>query len=329
MPIVDQFSDPAYGVLVKQASRMPAFAAFVKEAEIDSREGPELPRTAFAWPESRKFPIHSEKHAAVSYAYSLDQDLPAPVRARLDEALEAYGVPKAIFEVAGVKEATAPPPDYLLPDDKLFPLRTREEVKTAEVRFLLEFAKLRLDERATAAGNLVKRAAELEVSLHPATLQFAGLVVSSSKFACDWLLARAGAAKDESHKAAFAKLARELRTRGPEISDRASLVKVASVIAELDEKAGLVQHYDRKLPDPLRTVFNTTKEANSSVDLNGTRVPISKLSALPPAFWEDLGGPELSREIAPGGQIDPAKLATVVETLPLDLKLVLRAQLRA
>ena len=65
------------------------------------------------------------------------------------------------------------------------------------------------------------------------------------------------------------------------------------------------------------------------VDLNGTMVPLSKLAALPSSFWEDLGGRELSDELCPGGKMDNSKLAMIVDTLPLDLKVILKSQLRA
>jgi hypothetical protein len=325
---IDQFNDAAFGLLIKQAERMPAFGEFVKQADIESGERETLPVTAFAWPEEKRFPVHTDKHAALSYAYSLAQTgVPVHVVNRIKEALEVYAVPSTTFEVTTLKVAAEEIP-WLLPDLQLFPVRTKEDVKTAELRLINGISKLDLEHRATACSNLVKRAQELGADLHPATLQFAGMVVSSTKFAAEWIDVRANQTKDTAIKQAYAKLAQEFRKQGSEVKDRDQLIKLASVIAELDEKAGFTKHYDRKMPDPLQTVFNTTKEAASSVDVNGTMIPLSKLAGLPSSFWSDLGGKELSDEICPGGKTDMGKLATVVETLPLDLKVILQSQMR-
>jgi hypothetical protein len=329
MPTIDQYSDAAYAVLVKQARRMPTFAEFVKEAEIDNAERDSLPVTAFAWPEERKFPIHTDKHAALSYVYAKAQAIPAHITAKIAEALDIYGIDKGIFAEPVVKVAADSDDVWLLPDIRRFPVRTAADVKTAELRLLAEFPKLDLEHRATACTNLVKKASNLGVELHPATKQFAGMVLSSTKMASEWLDVRANLAKDGMIKAAYEKLAEEMRKCGPEIKDRESLVKVASVVAELDQKAGFVKYYDRKMPDALRTVFNTEKEAANSVDVAGRMFSVSKLASLPATFWGDLGGPELANEVAPGGKVAVEKLATIVETLPLDLKIILRSQLGA
>lgn len=328
MPI-DQYNDPAFGMLIKQAERMPAFGDFVKEADIESGERNTLPDSAFAWPEEKRFPLHTDKHAALSFAYAKVQPrVPPHVMQRIKEALDVYGVQNEIFAETGVKQAAFSDDAWLLPDLKLYPVLEASDVKVAELRVLNDIPKMDLDHRAIACTNLVKKAQEFGVQLHPETLKFAGMVVSSTKFASEWLEARSTAAPTSALKEAYAKLASEMRKQGEEIKDREKLVKVAAVIAELDEKAGFVKHYDRKMPDAIRTVFNTVKEAATSVDVAGRVISLAKLAALPASFWEDLGGMELSREVAPGGKVDSSKLAAVVDSLPLDLKLIIKSQVR-
>lgn len=330
--IVDQYSDPSFGFLVRQVTRMPALEPFVKNASIEPGETDTLPHTAFAWPDQRKYPTHTPEHAALSYAYSkLAAHLPKEVEENIKTALEVYGVPLSIFEETQVKEAGVKDDDYLLPDLKLFPVTQAAEVKYAEQRVLAQLTKMDLAHRATACANLVKKADHFKVALHPEVLKLAGFVVSSTRQVQDWLEARSQALPAEKHlyKAAYEKLATELEVHPPESKDRPGLLKLAGAIAELDEQAGLVKHYDRRLPDPLQTVFNTDKVAAEMVDLNGTMVPLNKLASLPASFWEDLGGRELSDELCPGGKMDVEKLAVVIDTLPLDLKVVLKSQLRA
>ena len=326
--IVDQYSDPAFGHLVRITSVRPALEEFVKEASIEASEEKDLPATAFAWPEERKFPIHTNKYAALSYGYALEQKVPEGVLEQIKQALEVYGVPLEMFKADSVKVAAENPDDYLLPDLKFFRVKCAADVKTAERGLIDNLTKLDIEHRATACGNLVKKAAEFNVPLHTRVMQLAGFVVSSTKIARDWLEARASIAEGP-YKLAFARLADAMKREGEESKNRDALLKVASVVAELDEKSGLDRHYDRKLPDALQTIFNTEKVASATVDLGGKMVPLSKLAHLPASFWEDLGGKELSNEICPGGACDSAKLAAVVDTLPLDLKLVLRSQIRA
>lgn len=334
MPVVDQFSDPAFGSLHRQITQMPALEAYVKQAEIDPGQLNVLPDTAYAWPVMRKFPIHTPQHAAMSYAYSkLAEWLPDEVHANLKQALEVYEVPEAVFANEKVAEALADAgATYLLPALKLFPVDTVEQCKYAQALLVNSLAKLDIEHRATAAGNLVKRADALGIGkeLRSEVLQLAGLTISNTKCAQEWLEARATRLPETqaTYKRAYRALADGLSKHAEEVADREGLLKVASAIAELDEQTGLDRHYDRRLPDALRTVFNTKKLAGESVDCGGTHVSLAKLAQLPASFWEDLGGRELSDEIAPGGVVDVSKLATVVETLPLDLKVILKAQCR-
>jgi hypothetical protein len=330
MPTVDQFSDPAFGTLFRQVKRMPALEEFVKQAAVEPEEAKALPDSAFAWPSERKFPIHTPEHAALSYAYSkVASVIPVEVRNNIVKALEVYEVPETTFAEQAEKVASDED-QFLVPSLRLFRVITPAQCKYAQDDLVSSLHKLDLEHRAIACANLVKKADELKVELRPEVLQLAGLVVSSTKTAMEWIEARAARLpkEDTIHKLAYQTLAQGLAKAPAEISDRKGLLKFASAIAELDEKTGLDKHYDRRLPDALRTVFNTEKQASTSVDLGGTFVSLKKIAALPASFWEDLGGKELSDEVAPGGNVDHAKLATIVDTLPLDLKIVLKNQCR-
>jgi len=328
MNVVDQYNDPAFGVLFRQITQMPALGDFVKSASIDQAEAETLPSTAFAWPDERRFPIHTAEHAALSYAYAKTASVPAPVLDALKQALEVYGVPESVFAQPETKVASLSDEDFLLPDLRLFPVKTAADLSVAQRQVVENLSKLDLPHRAMACGNLVKKAGEYGVDLHPEVVKLAGFVVSSTETTRRWLEARAGAAKDPTYKVAYQTLADGLRAAPPEVADRGDLLKLAAAVAELDERSGLDLHYDRRLPDALRTVFNTEKQAAECVELCGAQVPLRKLAGLPASFWEDLGGPELSREIAPGGRVDVSKLAEVVGTLPLDLKVILKSQVR-
>lgn len=331
MSVVDQFSDPAFGVLYRLTGQMPNLEAFVKEASIESREAAELPATAFAWADERRYPVHTAEHAALSYAYlkTASEYVPPEVETRIKEALEVWGVPAETFASSEVKLAADTDEDFLLPDLRLLRVKSASDVTRAQNQLVGEIQKLDLEHRATACANLVKKAQEFEVELHPEVQKLAGFVVSSTRDLRDWLEARSVATPPSqlTIKQAYQELADEAARLPIMSKDRPTLLKLANTIATLDEKSGLDRHYDRSLPDALRTVFNTTKQAAAMVDLEGRLVPAERLAMLPASFWEDLGGQELADEVAPGGVVDPNRLATVVETLPLDLKRVLAAQL--
>lgn len=325
MPFVDQFNDPAYGLMVRQLNRMPDLEEFVKEASLDemARDSDKLPDRCFAWPDERRFPIHTEKHAALSYAYILAEPaVPAQVKQAAKEALDVFNIPESIFTPTAEKVAAEE--KFLLPADRLFPVNSKMQVKVAQSQLVENLQKLNLERRVEAAMNFVKAAEEASVPVDPVVLKTAGLTVSDGKTLRTWIEARSEAAKDSQMKLAYQKLADGCPAG--EIADRDKLIKVAHTLAVLDEKSGLTKFYDRKLPDAIQTVFNTTKTASSCVDLCGKLVPVSKLAALPASFWADLGGQELADEIAPGGRVDTSKIAAVVDTLPLDLKVVLKSQ---
>lgn len=330
--MIDQQNDPAYALLVKIASTRPSFAKFAGAAELGPAEYADLPATAFAWPSERKFPIHTEKHAAISYAYAREtKGVPPAVLATVKKALDIYNVPESIFTETSTKEASdsSDGVTYLLPQEKLFAVKTAADVRQAQNVFLDSVKKLTPVQCATAAGNLIKVAAQTATPVAPQVYKYAGLTVCSKAVLLRELESRVEASRaTPGIKVAYENLATGLRQMPAEIADPESLVKVADAVWHLDKEAKLERHYHRKLSDPMQAVFNTTKLAAGTVSVAGAAISLDKLASLPTSFWTDLGGPELANEIAPGGVVARDKLAAIVETLPLDLKVILRNQVR-
>ena len=166
-PVIDQFHDAAFGVLYRQVQSMPGLEAFVKTASVDSGEAATLPASAFAWPFERRFPIHTPEHAALSYAYSkVAGELPLFVHASIEEALTVYSIPTSTFDT--VKTAAAADDAYLLPELKLFSVKTAAETKRAQFDLLENIQKLDLQHSALRLGQLVvpHLSQQLQVSLH-------------------------------------------------------------------------------------------------------------------------------------------------------------------
>lgn len=332
--ISDQYNgDPTYAQLHVLTRNRPLVRDRLKTASFDAEKVANLPSSAFAWEDERRFPVHTEADtvASILYRSKLGSAVPAQVDDKLAKAAAIYGIPDVIF--AGEKTAAAPDVEYALPSfvktagvdqvdhsESRLPLDGEFNIKLAEDVLCRDFQRLPLNTRADAFSRLTKAAQLNGVSLRPLTMKLAGLTITNTPRLCDWLEARA-TVTDGPIKEAFDRMASKLRKAGAEIEDRASQIKLASTIAQLDKKAGLERYYDRKLPDPLLTVFNTTKIAEDSCDVAGKKVACSVLMRLPEGVWEDVDMAEMSK-IADNG--DTMEFKQAFDTIPADIKMILR-----
>lgn len=325
---VDQYHDTAYATLRKTMEAMPELHSFVKSASIEVEDLEKLSATSFAWPEERLYPIHTPEHAALSYAYCKTASLAVPddVEGRINKALDVFNVPRNIFDT--VKVASDDSEDlYAFPEQRRWRIKTATELKKAEHTLETMSKFMPLDVKTTAAAQMVKRAHDLGIEPNAYTIKTAGLTKSNRDNMREWIEARAMATKDATDQKAYRSLSEKLAAAPKIIDDRDGLIKIAKLLSDIDKASGVDKFYGKSLPDPVHTVFNGEKLSASSVDLGGVQVPIEKLMALPPSFWTDLAGEDIAAEIGDGGMVDPEKLAVIVETLPLDLKTVIRTQL--
>jgi hypothetical protein len=329
MFVVDQFSDPVMAHLVRRVADRPKLAAVLGDFDVDAAEREGLPNSAFAWPEKRAFPIHSREHAMLSRIYRENlPDIPAHVDRALKEACEVYQVDDELYARPKVAAAPIPDDEYLLPDIRRLRVVDAEGVKTAAERLRNEGQKLSVAHRALASHRLVEKAAFHGVKVRPEIHKMAGMVATARQPLVDWLEARREAAPVQ-HKDGYQKLANMAKRLPDELRDREQQVKLAEAIDELDALSGLDRYYDRKLPDPLMTVFNTEKIAGPGVTLAGRFVPMARVAAYPSTFYSDVLGPDIVREASDGtGGMDPVRLAAVLETLPVDMQRLLSTHMR-
>jgi hypothetical protein len=327
--IRDQYHDPAHATLAHLLHENPSAYEFVKAAELKQTDFNGLQDSQFAWPERRLFPINSAENTVLSSLYRAKT---AAVPVEVDDALRSaqviYGVKHLLAETRQ-KSAAAPAvksdtkDDYLLPEHSRLRVKTAENVKAAEELLHRDYSRLGLEDRATAFTNLVKKARHLGVALKPETHRMAGFTLCTTKLAMEAIEARAAAAKQPLFKTAYDKLAAAFQKRGEFFADREQLLEAAQTLAHLDKQAGLDKMYDKGLPDPIRTVFNTDKLAEDYVDVSGRQIAVSKLASMPGTFWDDVLGPEYSTEFkTKTGE----ELRQLIDTLPLDLKLILKHQ---
>jgi hypothetical protein len=328
-PIFDQFSDPSYRAVFKMVQEHSDAEDLVKTASMDFEENEKVADSAFAWPERRLFRIDTPAHAALSKMFMEKQaGIPADVVSLCDKALDLFGVKLDLT----VKTAAANMPaddDYLLPSIRRLLVRDKNDVKLASEAIRNNLKKMDTRTRAQACTNLVKKAVELEQKVPMWVLKFAGYTMCDTVLLRDWIGARAEATEDAQLKFGYNKLAEELKPLPKMCGSRDELIKVASVLRELDEAAGLEKFYDRSMLDPLSTVFNTDKLADDVLELAGKQVPMQDLLSIDPEVYKDVFGEDLSGEfIDPTtNEIDAEKLKTILPTVPLDLQRTLAAQM--
>jgi hypothetical protein len=330
MAVVDQYSDPVMAHLVRRVSDRPKLAAAIQAFDVDPAEQDTLPSSAFAWSEKRAFPVHTREHAMLSRVYSEGlPNLPVHVSRGIKEACEVFDVDDDLYKTIKTAGDVALSPDsYLLPDIRRMRVTEASHVKQAEERLRTEGQKLSIAHRALASRRLVEKAAFFGVSVRDEINKMAGLTVTQRQPLVDWLEARSNAASIE-HKDGYQKLANEAKRLPAELRDRSVQIKLAEAIGVLDDIAGLSRHYGRKLPDPLMTVFNSAKVAGAGVTLAGQFLPIERVASYPSTFYADILGPDIVREASDAtGQLDPQRLAEVLQTLPVDMQRMLATQMR-
>ena len=332
MTIRDQTSDPGFATMRVLLERYDGLLEFTKTAEMSPSAFEELPDSAFAWPEARSFPIHTPEHAALSLAYAkhAGAQLPGEVAVKLAQAAAIHGVPQELL--AEEKVAAAPTEeDYLLPDQKRFLVKTASDVQLAESIFFEKIAQIPVGDRAIMARNMVAAAEKHGVELHPSTYKYACLTMTSTQVFKDWMRARTEAAEKVGaapQAQAFQKLAAAF-PHPTHLSEPKEQFKLASCVHQLDSQAGLDKHYDRTLPDPLSTVFNTSHRRENFVKIGSVLQNKALVQSVPLEFWEDALGPDITKEIAPNGEVDLATLEQILPTLPADMKNAVETQLAA
>jgi hypothetical protein len=332
---IDLYSDPGHATLRVLLERHPGAVPLLKGAEAeDNRE--QIPMSAFAWPERKLYPVHSVGQAITSYLYakhaashtktaSLGREVPLVPRevlASIEESLDAYGVDLKALEPVAVKVAALTDAECLFPEAGTYPVRNAHEVKVAEQALLGQVGKLRPETRVRVFSKLASAADQHGVELQAESNRWAGRTYTDRTALAATLEGRAmlcKTAEQEEPREQFLKLAATVR-REP-LREPLLRAKLAGAISKLDQRAGITRSYDRDIPDPMATVFNTsTKQAAGDIDLNGRMVSRQMLAALPTTFYADALGRDIVPEITSGGQVDLDKLGQVLATLPADMK---------
>lgn len=327
--MIDLYHDTAHGFLRSLLMARPDLHGMLKGAEFEDH-AEEIPETAFASARDRRFPVHTPQHAVVSRLYADAQNVPDDVRTKIAEALDAYGVPEGLFAAAEVKVAAETDEDYLLPEERTYPVRNEDEVKMAEERLLAQATRLPIERRAGLFNKLAEAAVRHRVTLKPASQAWGATALTNREKLAEAIGQRCRFVKTAEARASYLALAQAAEDDPRALHDHGARVKLASTLLRLDHETGIVSEYGRRVLDPLQTVFNhPVKLGAHLISLGRETYDLAALAALPASFYGDALGPEIVGEIAPAGTLNPDALATILPTLPADMLSNLGAALRS
>jgi hypothetical protein len=325
--MIDQNTDVTFATLRSLVSSYPAIVGHIKTANVGEHVRSSLPDSAFADRHNRLFPVHTPADAVLSKAYATKvANLAAHVSQEIDTALEMYGVSSDIFESSKVAAASVEEPKYLVKGQQKLAFYNSTPISAGEEALQRVQSKLKSKTITEGALTLVKEASKRGENVSDWTLKYAGLVQCDTTNARDWIEARAHKTSSSKLASAYTKLASVVSNLDGSIQ-RDDLIKVASTVGELDTMAGFTKYYGRSMPDPVATIFNTKLAMQPMMDLAGTAVPMEKLLAIPPETYGDILGSDIVEEITANGELMPDALSEILETLPIDMKKSLVAEL--
>ena len=317
---IDQNTDTTFHVLHSIITDNPSIKSHIKTASIGEDVRSRLPTSCFADTDNRLYPINTRADAILSKSYATKVANIAPhIMANIDNALDMFSVDKAIFNTRQKVASVKADKTYLLPSRKALAIDSKSDIKLAEQRFHEVKSKLTAEEASEGAVRLVKAASLLGNTVSENTLQLAGATRSDLDKAADWIEARTHVAKTNTQASIYTKVATALREATSATRD--DLVKVASLVDKLDNMNGVQHLYNKYLPTPLMTVFNTKVAMHDCVYINGKELPLTKLQSMDAKTFGDIVGDDIIPEITDAsGDIDVQKFSEVVETLPKDMK---------
>lgn len=306
-PIQDAYhGDPTLLVLAEAALERPGLRQ--KLAGYDFVNVESLPDSVFAWPEERRFPVHSEVDTLASIVYRAKiASVPAHVDAALERAVRAWRIDPEVLRVTAPRAKVASAPvevQYAVPSQKRLPLGSAEQVKVAEEVLLRDgLQALPYTELVEGAKKIASAAETMNLIPSPELRRFAGEGACHIPTLKTHLHGRAAYVKTAEARAAYDKLAHAVQRYedfGTEHTyDRPALEKVAQALHELDVKHDMVREYGPRVLDPMRAVFNSTFRTKTAADgqtmtLGGQAVPFAALYRLKEADWRDLGLDDLA-----------------------------------
>jgi hypothetical protein len=261
-----QLSDTKYACIIKTASEtLPKFP-------IDSKGTTLLSITGFNHT-NETLPDEIVKVAATNllkaaYHWGITSDLDG-IKKHADKAVKSNTVSTMNERNFLHKTAKAAPSPSHFALEGRYPIDTPELMKTAEGYFRQYSDRFSPVESYTFAKSMIKQAKALDYQIaEKSILKYANLRYEQNPSLTTLLKIRDTKAETDGAYTKVAKLVGNL-----------PLEKIAEAVLELDQEFGLDRHYNKIIPDPIFTVFNTLEKVSEQI--NGKDISLESLRAIP------------------------------------------------
>ena len=296
---------------------------YVKSASFAEQEPP-APRHAFYADEvSRELPCNSRaetwasarffaKHAS-DEAYRTTR---ADIEYNLQKAASIYGitddVSKILTHTEEVKTASDKDYGWVRNGERKYPMFDATGVKLAAEYFEDNKFKYPFPMRNEIAKNILRKAAEFDVTVPDGIRKTAGHGVARRDNVVNELLIRAELCSDVDTGLALAKMAEHVAEGGTEV-----LAGTTDKIAELVEDTDIIENwrgrYGKDMTAPEDFLFDMDiKQAeaivNDVIEIGGDALSLSKLAELPDETFDNVLGEGFAESVKEAGAIDPKKL---------------------
>lgn len=360
MIILDQHDDTNLAEL-HRLSQLYQLPDYVKTASVSELvPDTSVPSSAYADCRGvRRYPIHNKSATYVSTLYFLEKQAAFPPTVRkligeqLRKAAEFWGiaadVATAVTRCSELdKQAEYPDSSYAMVivsdqgKERRYPLRNSLEVKAAADWFCQFLPQLRqefaFNDRATIAGNILRKAAEFGVALDEAqdTLErCSGKGVGSPQKIAQLISDRARIAGTPQVKVAMQALAGSTSATPKIFLDPASLLKLATIVDNFDRANGLLSKYSPGVPAPEDVIFEanfaklSAMKNDACTTVTGSVYDKSQLAKLSASDVQDNFGDEIAKEVCSGLTVDPEKFAAIAATFPRPDAMLLDEMLQA
>lgn len=318
---------------------LPEYVKTAEIAEIDELYN--LPKTAFADPERRIYPINSPATLYVSNAHFVNkradivrlygEDYASMLENNIKQAADILDILEDLQDYnknLNIKKAS----DYsekfmvdfnvdgMLQPVQLYPVKTAQDLTEAAEAFTANLHNFPFDVRVKSAENFIKAAHELGVEEMPDLLmKYAGMYYPDLDKLDQELWRRSTKLTKEAHVEIYDKMRFDLEN----MSDFSDVMKIAETCFNIENMEGL---YDKPkiaqlLGDPVDSFFTApiSKIASdlSYVEVHGDKYRLDDLTKISKDKYEEAFG---DCGIDPA---DPEKIADILPTMPRsDVKLL-------
>ena len=308
---------PSYVKLAGFAERAPLPPRHAFYADEVSKELPCNTR-AETWTSARYFAIHAGDEAYRTTKVDIEYNL--------QKAAGIYGisedVSKILTHTAEVKTASDKDYGWVRDGERKYPMFDETGVKLAAEYFEDNKFKYPFQMRSEIAKNILRKAAEFNVTVPDGIRKTAGHGVARRDNVVNELMIRAELCSDVDTGLALAKMAEHVAESGMDALDG-----TAEKIAELVEDTDIIENwrgrYGKDMTAPEDFLFDMdVKQAealvNDVIEIGGDALSLSKLAELPDETFDDVLGEGFAESVKEAGAIDPNKLGEALAARPVE-----------